>query len=129
MECFLNETAADLAASHDDALFSVAVNICGNCGTTAERLTFVPEFDYSGCDDCGEEAQRALAAEGQPEVIPAGTCPTRYAPVSAAETIDEMRLALRSHEAECAQCGSTKKTVVGDRLLVNPAAVCCGEAA
>jgi precorrin-2 methylase len=139
MERFLNETAADLAANHarhmavyvwgDDVLFSVAVNACGNCGETAERLNFIPEYGVKACDVCMADIADAIQSNGEPEVMPAGACPTRYAMVCAADTIDEMRLALRAHESECAQCGSTKKTVIDDRLLVNAAAVCCGEAA
>lgn len=46
-----------------DVLASAAVNICENCGQTADRLTLVPEFDYLGCDDCMEEAMTVLARE------------------------------------------------------------------
>jgi hypothetical protein len=40
-----------------------AVGKCENCGTTGERLTRVPEFDYMGCDDCMEEALAVIARE------------------------------------------------------------------
>ena len=38
---------------------------CENCGSTGERLTRVPEFDYMGCDDCMEEALAVLAREDE----------------------------------------------------------------
>ena len=47
----------------------------------------------------------------------AGVCPTRYALT--------MMDALKSHSAECAACGSTRKTVVSDRELLDAGAVCC----
>jgi|SRR5579871_609961 len=37
----------------------------------------------------------------------------------------EMLSLLRAHVAECAACGSTAAIVQADRVLLNPAAVCC----
>src|SRR4051794_12653315 len=31
-------------------------NTCQNCRQISERLTFIPEFEYMGCDDCVGEA-------------------------------------------------------------------------
>ena len=88
------------------------------------------------CESCGEPTHRGrvwnvehvlwVAVDcscNAPDVLP--SCPTRYALVCEAATINQMCLALRAHEAECVHCGCTKKTVVSDRLTVNPAAVCC----
>jgi len=54
------ETVRSFARSHwkEHPLYSLAVNICENCGETAERLTMVSELDYLACDDCYEEAMR-----------------------------------------------------------------------
>jgi len=49
---------------HDlDATFSVAVNVCENCGASCETLHEVPEFDYMGCDECMLEALAVLRRE------------------------------------------------------------------
>jgi ribosomal protein S27E len=53
----------DEGRDFEDASASVAVLKCENCGTTGERLTRVPEFDYMGCDECMEEALAIIARE------------------------------------------------------------------
>lgn len=70
------QTAADVAGNHarnrfaeeiaNSPTFTVAMNICQNCGQSCDRLTPVPKFDYLGCDSCMEEALAVLAAEGVP---------------------------------------------------------------
>ena len=50
-----------------DASASCAVQVCENCGCTAEVLTRVPEFDYMGCDDCMQEALAEIAREAKRE--------------------------------------------------------------
>ena len=60
----------------------------------------------------------------------AGVCPTRYALTMGAASAGAIMDALKSHSAECAACGSTRKTVVSDRELLDAGAVCCeGKAA
>ena len=103
------------------------------------RRRLPPEAFYATaepCESCGEQTYRGRIWNAEhelwaavdcscnvPDVLP--SCPTRYALVCEAATINQMCLALRAHEAECVHCGCTKKTVVSDRLTVNPAAVCC----
>jgi hypothetical protein len=43
--------------------------------------------------------------------------------------VAEFLEAMKVHDVQCAECCSERKTVVSDRLHVDPAAVCCGEAA
>jgi len=64
-------------------------------------------------------------------LLEATMCPVRYRVlVEASGTLGEMSDALKAHEAGCVACGSTKKTVVSDRLMLGTQAVpCCGEAA
>ena len=66
MDRFREESAADLAANHarhlalhvwDELPKRTYPNNCQNCGKACERLTYIPEFDYYGCDGCVAEAR------------------------------------------------------------------------
>ncbi len=80
MSCYPEQTAADLARNYartrfaeeifNSPTYSVAVNICQNCGQSCDRLTDVPEFEFMGCDRCVEEAMGALQAEAAAERKP-----------------------------------------------------------
>jgi hypothetical protein len=37
----------------------VAVNVCGNCGRACEKLHDLVRWEFKGCDECAEEAERA----------------------------------------------------------------------
>jgi len=41
----------------------------------------------------------------------------------------DARWLFTAQDLPCVACGSTRKTVQSDRVLLNPAAVCCGEVA
>jgi hypothetical protein len=139
MDRFLEESAADLAANYARHLAlhvwgelpkQAYPNECQNCGKLCERLTYIPEFDYQGCDDCVAEAQTAIASELQ--LVDAPTCPALLVLIDQPElTVADLREILKAHDsATCAACGSTRKTVVSCRLsLGTPGAACCGDVA
>jgi hypothetical protein len=57
-------------------------------------------------------------------------CPAADVIIEMAHTGRELLDLLKAHVAECAVCGSTKKTVQSDRLaLGTKGSVCCGEVA
>jgi len=73
-----------------------------------------------------EVTDSMLVAQDAEELAVFGPrCATRDALICQAQTINQMRLALRAHEAECVHCGCTRKHVVSDRLMVRAGAVCC----
>ena len=47
----------------DDATYSAAVHYCENCRESCDRLTWIPEFNFSACDRCAEEAFEVFAQE------------------------------------------------------------------
>jgi hypothetical protein len=92
---------------------------CQSCGASVAEL-FPCEWDTTlmvgAC---------CAALDESPDVPPA--CPVKRQILDAAQTVGEMVDALRAHKGSpCAQCESTRDTVVSDRLtLSRPAAVCC----
>lgn len=74
---------------------------CQGCGTMKGELTYQPEWKALFCPVCLADCVEELALEALQDQEP----PT------------------------CWQCGSERKTVVSDRLYVNPVAVCCSEVA
>src|ERR1041384_7268891 len=79
-------------------------SVCQNCGRSADRLTFIPEFEYMGCDDCVEESHSVLTVEGSTQFRLWEICQVRLALANDCSTVDEFRRALREHAAECAVC-------------------------
>src|ERR1051325_8398933 len=67
-------------------------NACQNCGQSAERLTFIPEFEYMGCDECVGEALAVLGAKKFTQVRPWETCSARLALAKECSTVSEFRL-------------------------------------
>jgi len=72
MECFTEQTAADLAGNYARNRFRDEIAnstyhpdgyVCQNCGVVTDRLTLVLEFEYMGCDSCMEEALKQIARE------------------------------------------------------------------
>src|SRR5689334_1022924 len=132
MDRFPLETAADLASNsaryHAIRVWgdlpeteSAAVLECQNCGKTCTSLTWVPEFEAEMCDTCRDESMIEVAKDPQDL-----RCAGRITAANESANHDEFRAALRAHVAECERCGSTKATVVSDRLVLSaPAAVCC----
>ncbi len=51
--------------------YSAAGHQCENCRETVEHVSFVPEFDYYGCDACHAEALAEIARElaAQPQHV------------------------------------------------------------
>ncbi len=66
-------------------------------------------------DEIADDAVRSYGPE----------CPARFALMQSVETLDEMRKALRAHNAECAICGCGRYAVVSERLALDVDAVCC----
>src|SRR5689334_11953605 len=98
-------------------------NTCQNCGQSSERVTFIPEFEYMGCDDCVVEALAVLADEKSSQVRPWEACSTRLALANECSTVSEFRRALRAHAAECAVCGFEGDAVLRERLPSDSAEV------
>jgi hypothetical protein len=93
--------------------------LCGNCSQPSDNLIPLGNgWNFKACPQCAEWCHAVEAAE---------PCPDLHRSVVTATSIDEVRLALRAHQrAECVHCGSTKKTVAGDRLVAGSKdAVCC----
>jgi hypothetical protein len=107
---------------------SAAVATCGNCGRTGRRLTYLADWSHMSCDDCAAEGEHV---EEEIVRLSSPLCPEQATIMNTAETIGELANRLRAHElTECVACASTGKTVIEDRLHVNPAAICCeGEVA
>ena len=101
--------------------FNEYANACQNCGKTCERLTFIPEFEYMGCDDCVAEALAVVADKQSTQIRPWEACPARLALANECSTVSEFRQALRTHAAGCAVCGD-RKTIQSDH---SPDAVVC----
>src|SRR6266496_1856692 len=91
-------------------------NTCQNCGQNCECLTYIPEFEYMGCDDCVAEALAVLANERPVQIRPWDACPARLALANECSTVSEFRRALRTHAAGCGVCGSDRKTMQSDCL-------------
>jgi hypothetical protein len=83
-----------------------------------ERTTYEERENEVTAAELVEQDAEELAVFGP-------RCATRDALICQAQTINQMRLALRAHECECVHCACTKKTVVSDRLMVRADAVCC----
>jgi hypothetical protein len=83
-----------------------------------ERTTYEEMENEVTADELVEQNAEELAIFGP-------RCATRDALICQAQTINQMRLALRAHECECVHCACTRKTVVSDRLMLRPDAVCC----
>ena len=87
----------DEGRDFENASASVAVLKCENCGTGAERLTRVPEFDYMGCDDCMEEALAVIKRE---------SCEHVNVRVETFEDVNEESRSVRYfEEITCRDCG------------------------
>ena len=69
---------------------------CENCGQPCESRTWVPGFDYWGCDDCVSEARIVVFAEA--------TCPTLYAAIMRARKVSDVQQAYREHRESCPNC-------------------------
>jgi len=104
-------------------------NACQNCGQTSERLTFIPEFEYMGCDDCVAEALAVLANEKSLPIRPWEACAARLALANECSTVSEFRRALRAHVEECAICGFECRTVPSDHRPLDTRTVPCKEVA
>jgi hypothetical protein len=105
-----------------------AVNACTNCETTRGYLNTIwindSAFPVLLCEDCAEEVHR-IEAEADRLAALQSSCDRRALLIDRAQTTGELVNLLRAHDMECVICGSTRKTVVSDRLYVNSAAVCC----
>lgn len=108
--------------------FCAAVNACTNCETTRGYLNTIwiddKPFPVLLCEECAEEVRR-IEAEADALAALQTTCDRRAMLIDRAESTAELVNLLRAHDTECAVCGSSRKTVVSDRLYVNSAAVCC----
>lgn len=121
---------------------------CERCATPASHLVVI-KGEWT-CDDCADQIAHQeweAKCEGEPlseaEILASEIAAEVYfgdgvpneplcsvvpAIVEQATGIDQLVQTLKAHIAECALCGSTRKTVVDDRLyLKKPAAVCCGD--
>lgn len=105
------------------ATWAVEPETCQNCRRPSDNLVQLENgWNYKACPECAEWAHAVEQAET--------SCPDLHEAVTGARTIDEVRLAMRSHQgATCAACGSDSNIVATDREYLNPAAVCCEEAA
>lgn len=59
----------------DDPSYSVAVNICENCGKPCDELIDLPIWNFKACPTCADDAAREdarEAAEHMPERRSAG---------------------------------------------------------
>jgi len=78
------------------AFYSESGEPCENCGKDCESRTWVPGFDYWGCDDCAAEARIVVFAEAN--------CPTLYNAVMRSKTVGEVQRAFRQHQESCPKC-------------------------
>jgi hypothetical protein len=70
---------------------------CENCGTPClDGRVHVPGFDFLGCADCAEEARAVIFAEEN--------CPTLYDAVMRSKSVQQVRTAMKQHEATCPKC-------------------------
>ena len=85
--------------------------VCGNCQKPSVDLVLLANgWNFNACPECAEWCQAVEIAE---------PCPNLHRAVINATSIEAVRLALRAHQsAECAHCGSTRKTVVEDRSVL-----------
>jgi hypothetical protein len=74
---------------------------CENCGVPCERRTWVPGFEYWGCDDCVTEAQIMVFAEAN--------CPTLFDAIMKASRVSEVQAAFRQHKESCPHCNPALK--------------------
>ncbi len=75
---------------------------CENCGRPChEPRVHVPGFDFLGCSDCAEEARTVIFAEDN--------CQTLYAFIMKCKSVQQVRLAMRQHEATCPNCNPKLK--------------------
>lgn len=70
---------------------------CENCGKPClDGRVHVPGFDFQGCNDCAEEARAVIFAEDN--------CPTLYDAVMRSTSVQQVRTAMKQHEATCPRC-------------------------
>jgi hypothetical protein len=80
----------------DDPFFTYAPEVCVNCLRSCERLTWIPGFNYFGCDDCASEAKIMVFAEEN--------CPALYRCIVRAKRVSEVQRAFRWHKETCERC-------------------------
>lgn len=79
----------------DGTFFAFALP-CENCGQPCESRTWVPGFNYFGCDDCAAEASIMIFAEDN--------CPVLHDAVLRADSVSKVQKAFREHQASCPNC-------------------------
>ena len=95
---------------------------CDNCGKETEDRVFLEDWQASVCQVCAEVMRLTDEAEQ--------ICPVLHGQVIEANSVEEIRVLLRSHSAvECVECGSTRKTVQSDREMAPAEAARCEEEA
>lgn len=100
------ETNEASICNHDNLTVSEHDN--GMCSETGYDDSGV----YMACLDCGETWSER-----------------EHAQMEARLEATRARVLETLQRLECLRCGSERKTVVSDRVSVNPAAVCCSEVA
>jgi len=90
---------------------------CGNCGELSDSLIPLGNgWNFKACPNCAEWCRAVEQTED--------TCPELLSRIIRANSITEVRNALKAHQgAACVHCGSTKKAVTTDRELLNPETV------
>jgi hypothetical protein len=92
-------------SNNDLQPFFTNAEACENCGRPCDAgtLTWVPGFNYWGCDDCVAEAAIAVFAEE--------TCPSLYDFFLKARSVSEVQKAYQEHRATCPNCMNVEKKV------------------
>jgi hypothetical protein len=107
------------SAYEDSGWGTENAEVCGNCRKPSDDMVLLTNgWNFKACPECAELCHRVEVAE---------PCPDLHRSVVTANSIDEVRKALRAHQGiECVHCSSTKKTVAGDRMVGGSTdAICC----
>ena len=83
---------------------------CGNCEKACEELIELKNgWNFKACPECAEWCYAVEVAE---------PCPVLHREVVTANSVEEVREALRIHfDTECIHCGSSRETVMEDQYV------------
>jgi hypothetical protein len=106
--------------AYEDSGWGEEPEICDNCQRQSDDIVLLANgWNFKACPECAEWCHAVEVAE---------PCPDLHRSVVTANSIDEVRKALRSHQGiECVHCSLTKKTVAGDRLVGGSKDAICRE--